>query len=31
MRNWETFYLIGKSMVEAMFGLLSGHANGPSH
>jgi len=26
MRNWETYYLIGKSMGDLMIGLLSGGA-----
>ena len=29
MRNWETYYLIGKSMGDAMVGLLSGSAVAP--
>ncbi len=30
MRNWETYYLIGKSMGDAMVGLASGRPAGPA-
>jgi hypothetical protein len=29
MRNWETYYLIGKSMGDSMVGLLSGNTANP--
>ena len=30
LRNWETYYLIGKSMGDSMVGLLSGHPVAPA-